>query len=404
VDGIQGLADLLAFGRTAAYGEHIAEQGRRLARGQGRLALAGGLYGALNILLAGAAAFTVLVIATPLVAAGQLAGVDLAALTLAAVAGFEAVAPLPLAAQYLESSLEAGRRLFEVAGGSEDSLPGQAPPAAAPAAGGFGEPAGTAPGASEDRPVALLTAAQPAALAVEGLTFGYDDDAVPALADVSFTIPTGARVAVVGPSGAGKSSLLNVLLRFWDYQGGCIRLQGRDLRTYDADAARGCIAVVAQHTYLFNASVRDNLLLARPGAGEAALIAAAQGAQIHDFICTLPEGYDTWIGEQGLQLSGGERQRLAIARALLKDAPILILDEATASLDPLTASAVGQAIATLMAGRTTLTITHRLAGLEKMDEILVLQGGRLVERGRHAELLQRDGLYRRMWERGGLGV
>jgi ATP-binding cassette, subfamily C, bacterial CydCD len=409
VDGIQGLSDLLAFGQAGvsetgvsggAYEARIAALGRRLARGQGRMALAGGLYGSLNTLLAGAAVLTVLVIATPLVSAGRLAGVDLAVLALAAAAGFEAVAPLPLAAQYLESSLEAGRRLLEVAGdgakpqprkarkeasatdavhdyATDQPQPGAATPLIAP------EPFDTAP----------------FALRVEVLTFRYDDESAPALQDVNFAVPAGGRVAVVGPSGAGKSSLVNVLLRFWDYQAGRIELLGRDLREYDADAARACIAVVAQSTYLFNASVRDNLLLARPDADDAAMIAAAQRAQIHDFICTLPQGYDTWIGEQGLQLSGGERQRLAIARALLKDAPILILDEATASLDPITAGAVGQAIATLMAGRATLTITHRLAGLETMDEILVLQGGRLVERGRHAELLRLGGLYRRMWQR-----
>ena len=158
------------------------------------------------------------------------------------------------------------------------------------------------------------------------------------------------------------------------------------------------IGVVAQSTHLFNATVRENLLLARPDATPADLERAASAAEIHDFICGLPEGYDTWIGESGLRLSGGERQRLAIARALLKDAPILILDEATASLDPLTERAILQAIRHLVRGRTTLMITHRLAGLEIADEILVLQGGRIVERGSHAALLAAGGFYRRMWE------
>ena len=156
--------------------------------------------------------------------------------------------------------------------------------------------------------------------------------------------------------------------------------------------------MVSQHTYLFNATVRENLLLARPDATEAEIVRAAQQAQIHEFVESLPNGYDTWIGEQGLRLSGGQRQRLAIARAMLKDAPILILDEPTANLDALTERQVMAALRSLMAGRTSLLVTHRLVGLESADEILVLQAGRIVERGRHHELVQMGGLYRRMWD------
>jgi ATP-binding cassette subfamily C protein CydC len=158
------------------------------------------------------------------------------------------------------------------------------------------------------------------------------------------------------------------------------------------------IGVVSQHTYLFNASVRENLLLARPTASEGEMIEAARAARIHQFVQSLPEGYDTWIGEQGLRLSGGERQRLAIARAILKDAPILVLDEPTANLDALTERAVMESLRSLMVGRTTLIVTHSLVGLEAADAILVLQSGRVVQRGRHSELLQAAGPYRRMWE------
>jgi ATP-binding cassette subfamily C protein CydC len=158
------------------------------------------------------------------------------------------------------------------------------------------------------------------------------------------------------------------------------------------------IGVVAQDTYLFNATVRDNLLLARPDATQADLERASRQAQLHDFVHSLPQGYDTWVGEQGLRLSAGERQRLAIARALLKDAPILILDEATANLDALTERAVQAAIRSLMAGRTTVMIAHRPAVLASADEIVVLHRGRVVERGPHAELIARAGPYRRMWE------
>jgi ATP-binding cassette subfamily C protein CydC len=189
-----------------------------------------------------------------------------------------------------------------------------------------------------------------------------------------------------------------LLLRFWDYQEGKISLGGRELCEYNQDDARCLMGVVSQSTYLFNATVRDNLLIAKPDATQAELERAAQQAQLHSFIQSLPQGYDTWIGEQGLRLSGGERQRLAIARALLKDAPILILDEAAANLDMLTEREVMRTIHTLMDGRTTLIITHRLVGLDIAHEILVLQLGRVVERGRHYDLLQINGLYRRMWD------
>ncbi len=177
-----------------------------------------------------------------------------------------------------------------------------------------------------------------------------------------------------------------------------MQLAGNEIRRLDPKAVREQIAAVPQAIHLFNATIRDNLLLARPDASDADLERAVRDAQLYDFISGLPHGYDTWVGEYGLRLSGGERQRLAVARALLRDAPILILDEATANLDPVTASALLAAIRSRMAGRTVLTITHGLAGLQAADEILVLRGGRIVERGRHDQLLARDGYYRRMWE------
>jgi ABC-type multidrug transport system fused ATPase/permease subunit len=203
---------------------------------------------------------------------------------------------------------------------------------------------------------------------------------------------------VVGPSGAGKSTLAALLVRFWAYSEGQILLDGQDLRRYSQEQARGLFGMVSQHTHLFNATVRENLLLARPEASEGDMIQAAQLAQIHDFVTSLPQGYDTWIGEQGLRLSDGQRQRLAIARALLKDAPILVLDEPTANLDAVTERQVLAALGPVIAGRSTLIITHRLVGLEVADEIVVLRNGHIVERGRHHDLVQMEGLYRRMWE------
>jgi ATP-binding cassette subfamily C protein CydC len=186
------------------------------------------------------------------------------------------------------------------------------------------------------------------------------------------------------------------MLRFWEIPRGSIYLSENDLANYNQQEIRQATAVVAQHTYLFNTSVRENLLIARPSASENDIVAACQAAQIHDRILNLPDGYDTLLGDQGLRLSGGERQRVAIARAFLRDAPLLILDEATANLDSLTEKAVWRALEGLMSGRSTLMITHRLVGLEIMDEILVLREGQLVERGTHASLIQQAGLYRRM--------
>ncbi len=220
----------------------------------------------------------------------------------------------------------------------------------------------------------------------------------PALEGLDLSLSPGRRVALVGPSGAGKTSLVNLLQRFWEYDCGEILLDGREIQSYAADMVRSQIAIISQHTHLFNASLKENLRVARPNAAQSEIEAAAEAAGIHAWIETLPLGYDTWIGENGLRLSGGQRQRLAIARALLKDAPLIILDEPTNGLDALLESQVLNALQTTLDGRSQLWITHRLVGLDYMDEILVLDQGRLIERGAQAELLERRGMYRRMWD------
>ena len=212
------------------------------------------------------------------------------------------------------------------------------------------------------------------------------------------TIERGEVVAIVGPSGAGKSTIANVLLRFWDYELGEISLGGAALKSLDPDEVRKCIALVSQNSYFFNTTIRENLRLARRSARPEDIEAAARAAQIHEFIASLPQGYDTLIGEQGFRLSGGERQRLAIARALVKDSPILILDEPTANLDAQTEKQVLDTLFQTMRHKTSLLITHRLIGLENVDEILVMDNGKIVERGRHSELLTKKGLYRRLWD------
>lgn len=370
IDGVQGLADLLAAGQEKARREEIGGLSRMLINLQNKTAQITGLNAALIGLLANWSVIAVLVITVPLVNQGRLDGVYLAVLALAANAGFEAVAPLPDAAWFLRRNLASARRLFEVV-----NVP---PPVLDPP-----EPVGPP---------------QTFSLSVENLSFSYGVNEPPVLRDLSFCVPEGGKLAVVGPSGAGKSTLVNLLLRFWEYQSGSIRLGAADLRRYRLEDVRAALAVVSQRTVLFSGTIMENLLLARPSATADEVMEAARLAQIHPFIQSLPEGYHTWVGEQGLQLSGGERQRLAIARALLKNAPILILDEATANLDPLVEREVIQAIHTLMRGRTTLMITHRLTGLEAMDEILVLRSGQVAERGVHGQLLAAGGLYRQLWE------
>jgi ATP-binding cassette subfamily C protein CydC len=376
LDGVQGLADLLAYGAQDRQFEQVRQLNRALQRHQARMAVAAGLSTALISLLTSAAAILTLVIAIPLVRSGELDGVLLAVLVLAAITSFEAVQPLPAACQHLSSNLEAARRLFELVR--------------------------TEPGAYCSTPLSGAASSAPTdipdRLAVQDLKFRYGPGEPLALDGVSFTLAAGQTLAVVGASGAGKSSLVNVLLRFWDYESGDIRLDGRDLRDYTPEEARAQMSVVSQNTYLFNDTIRANLRIAKADASEEELIRAVRAAHLHAFIESLPHGYDTWIGEQGLRLSGGERQRLALARAILKDTPILILDEATANLDTLTERAILQTIHTTLAGRTTLMITHRLIGLEAADEILVLRAGRIVERGQHGDLLQIDGAYRRMWD------
>ncbi len=368
VDGVQGCADLLAFTSAEQHQSDISSLSQQYIQLQERMSRVSGLSNALTGLLMNVSIIALLIVAIPLINAGQLDGVYLALLVLAAIASFEAILPLPSIFQQLESQLAAAQRLLEIVDAQPSVI----------------DLRDTSP-----EPI-------DASLVVRDLRFRYGPEERPALDGISFQLDQGSTLAVVGPSGAGKSTLINLLLRFWDYDEGSIRLGGHELRDYRGEDVRRMISVVSQRTHLFNDTIKGNLLLASPDASDHDLIQAAKLAQIHQFIQGLPNGYDTWIGEGGLLLSGGERQRVAIARALLKDTPILILDEPTANLDALTAREVMKALYGLMEERTTLIITHRLVGLEVVNQILVMHEGRVVERGRHDDLIQAGGFYNRM--------
>jgi ATP-binding cassette subfamily C protein CydCD len=379
VDGIQGMADILALGQAAIYREKVRQAGERLSKLQLRMSVFTSLLNALHSLLANLSLLAVLALAVQRVSAAQLDGVLLGVVVLVAFTCFEALQPLPLAAQNFAANRAAALRLYELV----DAAPEVADPP---------EP---------------LELPQAASLDVRGVSFHFpalpDREPVTtlpsfSLKDISFSLSPGKHIALIGTSGAGKTTLVSLLLRFWEYQDGSILFDGNELRRYLQEDVRRRMAIIPQSTYLFNATIKDNLLIARPDATETEIIQAARQAQLHGFISSLPEGYDTWIGEHGLRLSAGERQRLAVARALLLDTPLLILDEPTANLDPVTELAVLNAIQNACLGRSSITITQSMSGLPCMDEILVLQDGCIVERGSHDRLIACRGLYRQMWD------
>jgi ATP-binding cassette subfamily B protein len=241
----------------------------------------------------------------------------------------------------------------------------------------------------EDRPPLKITTAR---LEFRDVSFSYRPSE-PTIRNMSFVADPGGMTALVGPSGGGKSTVLNLILRFYDISGGVITIDDQDIASVSRRSLRSQISYVGQDVFLFRATIRENIAFGRPGASDADIVAAAKAAQAHEFISAFPNGYDTFVGERGAGLSGGERQRVAIARALIKDAPIILLDEATASLDSESEHYVQKAIAELCKGRSTLVIAHRLSTVMHADKILVIEAGDIVDSGRHDELLRKGGRY-----------
>ncbi len=368
VDGVLGIADLLAFDRGPAHAQQVHARSHALASAQERLAHVSGLGGALAGLASDLTVVAVLWLAVPVVRRGEITGPGFAAAVLLALASFEAVAGFGAAHAALGAIRTAARRLFALL----DEPPAVVdPPSPSPAG----------PGAS---------------LEVRDLHFSYPGSAGPALDGVSFRLERGSTIALVGASGSGKSTLLHLVLRFHDAPPGTLFLDGSDLRGLSAESVRSRLAWMSERPHVFNATLRENLLLARPDADTGARADALRRAALP--VETWREGEETWLGEEGQRLSGGERQRLALARAFLQGAPLVLLDEPTAHLDAVAARTVLSEIRRSSPGQATLLVTHRLRGLEWVDEILVLQDGRVLERGAFADLVARKGLFSRMLE------
>jgi thiol reductant ABC exporter CydC subunit len=368
---VDGAADLLAHGAQDRALAGLAVLDRRqscLARWEAGVA---GVGAGGAVLVAGGTLWLVTRVAAGSTAAGGLDRVTLVVVVLTALASFEAVTPLPAAAAALASARRSAARLFRVLD-APDAV--RAPRAAAPL------PPGTP------------------AVRLRSVSVRYAPDAPWSLDGVDLDLPPGRRVAVVGPSGSGKSTLAAVLLRFRDPDRGEVTLGGVPVQELDPEQVRRCIGGCPADPHVFASTVRENLRLARPDADDTALEAAAAEAGLLDWIRSLPDGWSTHLGARGARMSGGQRQRLALARALLADPPVMVLDEPTAHLDPGARSALTGPLLDVLRGRTTLLVTHDLQALAAVDEVLVLDAGRVVQRGTHDELVRRPGLYRQMWE------
>jgi ATP-binding cassette subfamily C protein CydC len=369
LDAVEGNADMLAFDYEEAVLKQFHTSQNRLSRLEIRCSWLDGIADAGTTWIQYSTLIAVLVLITPKITSTEFPGVNLPLILMAAYASFEAFQALPLTAAHLDEQLTAVERLFQLA----------------------------------DTPPTLRKQPETAPLpdtwsiSVEQLSFTYPGQSTTSLRDISFQIDTGGQLAIVGTSGMGKSTLAYLLLRFWEFEQGVIRIGEQDIRNLDPDACRSLFSLIDQRTALFYGSVRENLQLASFAATEPEIFEALERAQLLEFVQDLPRGLDTLIGESGQMLSGGERQRLNIARAILQQAPILILDEPSANLDIKTEKALFKTLRPLIQRHTSLMLTHRLIDMEQYDRILVLEHGCIVEAGTHDQLFSAQGIYTAMW-------
>jgi ATP-binding cassette subfamily C protein CydC len=364
VENVQGMAELTSYQALEQYRDKVRDSGEAWGRAQSKMGRVAALAQSGLMLLSSLGLLLVLLLAIPLLERGGIEPAQLVMLALFTLATFEAVMPLPEAFRVLGQVRTAAQRIFEIA----------------------------------DREPLVTEPAFPASIPshfdihidFDSVSFGYDPEK-PVLHNISFSLPQGRRLGIVGPSGAGKSSLIQLLLHYRDPLVGKVALGGRDIASFQQEQLQQWIAVVPQKVFLFNASIRNNLLLAKPDASEAELDRVCRIAQINDFIAAQPDGYDTWVGETGVRVSGGQARRIAIARALLLDFQCLVLDEPGEGLDPQTERDLLASLETALDGRSLILITHSLVGLNRVDQIIVLDQGRCVESGSYASLIRQQG-------------
>jgi ATP-binding cassette subfamily C protein CydC len=371
VDYIQGFPEILTYDQQQRYLNTIQVKINETNNLRNTLAWSGGISAGLNIFFPGFVAWLVFFVAIPAVHSASISGVDLAVITLVVLASFEAAGPLGQAAERLESALASAQRLFELL-----ELPVEVK--------------------DPDQPEELKSIQK---IEFQSFSFGYDEESCSGslvLKDVSLLLIPGRRIAIIGESGAGKTTLVNILMRFWEYSSGKVLINAQEIKNYRAGDVRAHISLVSQPVFIFSGSIRQNLKLANPNVSDLEMLEALERVGLSEWVRTLPLGLDTWVGEHGVQISGGERQRLGLARGLLHPGEVLILDEPTANLDVITEQTILKEILDVAQNRAFLMITHRLVGLETMDEILVLKNGRVIERGVHQALIDAGGYYQRM--------
>lgn len=366
VEYIQGLGELQLFDAKKEYRTRLIASADRFSRLHLRNSLANGLNNGLSLVFTNLTVAASLWILIPVVSRGEIPGTSLAVIAMIILASFEAVTPLPMAAQQIGASYEAAKRLFAIADMDRDHLPAET-------------------GKLPDHPAEELKIAH--------LQFRYPGDDPFMLDDLSLELHPGKKIGMVGPSGSGKSSLVNLLLRYWDYQQGEIKLDSNDLKSLDPEYTREQFGVVVQKPFLFNASLRENLRMAAPECNDEEMVHALQQVSLGSWLNDLPSGLDTWLGENGLQMSGGEKQRVAVAQVILRNPAFILLDEPTANLDPITSHQMINQLLDLFGGKGVLLITHDLTNLKRMDEIIVIENGMVIERGNYPSLVAVGGRF-----------